>query len=239
MRLFVKEAEASTGQAGCIDLGGRRSFTVAEALVLDARFGPRFAATVAEAVCLELLPKKRFDGQITNIAKQAKAIRFGDSTSISISNFLKSPVFGPRPRLVRKGTAAAVAETAAAALVEHESARRVNLEMAAAAYDEALELDPLAEGRAKGAAAGDPLREGMIDLSAADAARVAELGLSLGFSPAQGGAPEQHSMFLDVHDDSTPPPPPRGQGARAARVRGGSRCRGKRAARPRRVHALE
>ena len=145
VRLFVKEAEASTGQAGCIDLGGRRSFTVAEALVLDARFGPRFAATVAEAVCLELLPKKRFDGQITNIAKQAKAIRFGDSTSISISNFLKSPVFGPRPRLVRKGTAAAVAETAAAALVEHESARRVNLEMAAAAYDEALELDPLAE----------------------------------------------------------------------------------------------
>jgi hypothetical protein len=52
---------------------------------------------------------------------------------------------------VRKGTAAAVAETAAAALVEHESARRVNLEMAAAAYDEALELDQLAE-----------VREGMI-----------------------------------------------------------------------------
>ena len=42
--------------------------------------------------------------------------------------------------------------------------------MAAAAFHKALELDPLAEGRAKGAAAGDPLREGMIDLSAADAA---------------------------------------------------------------------
>ena len=38
---------------------------------------------------------------------------------------------------------------------------------------------------------------------------MAELGLSLGFSPAQGGAPEQQSMFLNVHDDdSTPPPPP-------------------------------
>ena len=91
-----------------------------------------------------------------------------------------------------------MAETAAAALAEHEAARRVNLEMAAAAFDKALELDPLAEGRAKGAAAADPLREGMIDMSAAGAAWVAELGLSLGFPPAQGGAPEQHSVFLDV-----------------------------------------
>ena len=50
----------------------------------------------------------------------------------------------------------------------------------------------------------------MIDLSAADAARVPELGLSLGFSPTQGGAPEQHGVFLDVYDDdSTPPPPPK------------------------------
>ena len=45
----VKEAEASAGQTGCIDLGGKRAFTVAEALVLGAMFGPRFAATAAEA----------------------------------------------------------------------------------------------------------------------------------------------------------------------------------------------
>ena len=87
-------------------------------------------------------------------------------------------MFGPRPRLVRKGTAAAVAETAAAALVEHESARRVNLEMAAAAYDEALELDPLAEGRAKGAAAGDPLREGMIAHNMLDQAAIQQQQLA-------------------------------------------------------------
>jgi len=110
---------------------------------------------------------------------------------------------------VRKGTAAAVAETAAAALAEHEAARCVNPEMAAAAFDKALGLGPLAESRAKGAAAGDPLREGMIDLSAADAAWAAELGLSLGFSPAQRGAPEQDGVFLDVDDgSSTLPPPP-------------------------------
>ena len=115
-----------------------------------------------------------------------------------------------QPKPVRKGTAAAVAGAAAAALAEHEKARHVNLEMAAAAFDKALKLDPLAEGRAKGVAAGDPLHGGIIDLSAVDAAWVAGLGLSLGFSPAQGGAPEQHSMFLDVHDDDSTPPSPEG-----------------------------
>jgi len=82
---------------------------VAEALVLEAILCPRFAATVAEAVCLELLPKKRLDGKVFNGAKQAKATRFGDSTFISIRNFLKSPMFARQPKLVRKGTAAAVA----------------------------------------------------------------------------------------------------------------------------------
>ena len=47
----VKEAEASAGQAGCTNLGGKHTFKVAEAPVLEAVFGPRFAATVTEAVC--------------------------------------------------------------------------------------------------------------------------------------------------------------------------------------------
>ena len=135
-----------------------------------------------------------------------------------------------QPKLVRKATAAAVAETTAAALAEHEATRRANLEMSAAAFDKALGLDPLAEGRTKGAAAGDPLREGIIDLSAADAAWVAELGLSLGFSPAQGDAPEQHSVFLDVHDDNSTPPPvlasPPAAPRRATAERLKSRARG-------------
>ena len=49
-----------------------------------------------------------------------------------------------------KGTAAAVAETAAAALAGHEVARRVDLGTAAAAFDKTLEFDPLAEDHAKG-----------------------------------------------------------------------------------------
>ena len=205
----VKEAEASAGQAGGIDLGGKRAFTVAEALVPEAMFGPRFAATVAEAVCLEPLPMNRPDSKIPKVTKEAKAIRFDKTTSISITNYPKSPVFARQPKPVRKGTAAALAEAAAVPLSEHEAARRVGLEMAPAAFDRALELYPLAEGRAKGAAAGNHMREGMVDLSATDAARVAELGLSLGFSPAQGGVPKQGGVFLDADDgDSTPPPPP-------------------------------
>jgi hypothetical protein len=135
VKRVVKEAEASAGQAGCIDLGGKRTFTVAEALVLEAMFGPWFAATAAEAFCLGVLPKNRPGGKITNVTIEAKAIRFDKGTSISMSNFPKPPVFARQPAFVMKGTAAAVAETAAAALAEHEAARRVNPQMAAAAFD--------------------------------------------------------------------------------------------------------
>ena len=91
VQCVVKEAEAPAGQAGSVDLGGKRTFTVAEALVLEAVFGPRFAATVAEAVCLETLPENRPDSKIPKVAKEAKAMRLGKSTSISISNFLSRP----------------------------------------------------------------------------------------------------------------------------------------------------
>ena len=103
VKRVVKEAGASAGQAGCIDLGGKRTFTVAEALVLEAMLGPRFAATAAEAVCPELLPKKRLGGKISDVAKEAKSIRFGDSTSISITDFLKSPVFARQPGQCEEG----------------------------------------------------------------------------------------------------------------------------------------
>ena len=64
-------------------------------------------------------------------------MRLGNSTSISITNFPKSPVFARQPALVRKGNAAAVAGTTTEALAEHEAARRLNLEMAAVAFDNA------------------------------------------------------------------------------------------------------
>ena len=60
-------------------------------------------------------------------------------------------MFGKWPKLVRKGSPAALTEAAAAALAEHEAAWRVNPERAPAAFEKALELGPPAEGRAKGA----------------------------------------------------------------------------------------
>ena len=116
--------------------------------------------------------RKKTESGLFQQPKQAKVIRFGESTSISISNFPRSPVFARQPELARKSTAAAVAETAAAALADHEAARRVDLEMAAAAFDRALELYPLAEGRSKGAAAADPLRGGMIARNMLDQAAI-------------------------------------------------------------------
>ena len=177
VRSVFAEAEDRREALHDIGLGLPRTFAVCEAVLWSEFGGVSFAAQVATVVSREAR-STNLTSKIASIFKEAKDIRFGDSTSISISNFLKSPVLGPRPRLVRKGTAAAVAETAAAALVEHESARRVNLEMAAAAYDEALELDPLAEGRAKGAAAGDPLREGMIAHNMLDQAAIQQQQLA-------------------------------------------------------------
>ena len=147
------------GQPGAISLGTERVYTVAEALLWGALFSPSYTAYVAGVVCSRQGPVDH--GIIARLAKEARAIRLAHVTATSLKAFLLSPVFGKRPKLVRKGTAAVLAEAAAAALAEHQAARRVNHEVAPAAFDKALELDPLAEGRAKGAAAGDPLRGGM------------------------------------------------------------------------------
>ena len=80
---------------------------MAEALVLEAMFGPRFAATVAEAVCSGQGPVDH--GRIARLAKEARAIRLAHVTATSLKIFLLSPGFGKRPKLVRKGTSAALA----------------------------------------------------------------------------------------------------------------------------------
>ena len=77
-----------------------------------------------------------------------------------------------RGRSSSRRCSAAVAEAAAAALVGHEAARRVDPEMAATAFDKAFGLDPLAEGLAKGAAAGDPLRGSIIARNMPDQAAI-------------------------------------------------------------------
>ena len=46
---------------------------------------------------------------IARLAKEPRAIRLAHVTATSLKAFLLSPVFGKRPKLVRKGTAAALA----------------------------------------------------------------------------------------------------------------------------------
>ena len=96
------------------------------------------------------------------LAKEAKAIRFSHITAISIKKFLCSPMLGKRPKLVRIGSAAALAEASMAAAVEQAAARLADLERKAAFFDAAVVGDPLALGRAMAAPSGDPVREGMI-----------------------------------------------------------------------------
>ena len=95
-----------------INLGPKRSFTVAECALWAALCGPQFAAQVAAVVSLEEVPKGH--GKISVLAKDVAAIRYSNSTATSITNYLRSPVFGNRPKLVHKNTMAAAAEAAKA-----------------------------------------------------------------------------------------------------------------------------
>ena len=53
--------------------------------------------------------------QATTVAKGAMAIKYGNTTGYSIKKFLGSPFADKHPKLVRKGTKAAAAETAVTA----------------------------------------------------------------------------------------------------------------------------
>ena len=92
------------------NLGPKRSFTVAESLLWIELCGPQFATEVAAMVSLEEVSKG--NSKMAAVAKDAAAIRYGNSTATSITNYLSSPVFHKRPKLTNKGTKAAAAEAA-------------------------------------------------------------------------------------------------------------------------------
>ena len=72
---------------------------------------------VAAMVSLEELPKASL-AKLAASVKDAAAIRYGHSMATSIMYSLCSPVFGNRPKLVRKNTKAAAAEAAAKVAAE-------------------------------------------------------------------------------------------------------------------------
>ena len=112
-RVFI-EADCKHDTLNTIDLGAHRVYTVAEATLWASFGGVSFATQVATVVSREA-PATSFDKKISSLFKEAKAIKFSQSTPMSVLKFFQSSVFSPRPRVLRKGTAAAVAEAAAAA----------------------------------------------------------------------------------------------------------------------------
>ena len=90
-----------------MSMGTVRVCTVSEAVLWDALFGPRYTAHVAGVVCSGQGPVDH--GIIARLAKEARATRLAHVTATSLKVFLLSPVFGKQPKLVKKGTAAALA----------------------------------------------------------------------------------------------------------------------------------
>ena len=127
-RDFLLAAMASQGSASFVDDWGKRGLTVAEGICLAELFGPTYAGHIASAVLLEPGCARQLHGNMCILAKEAKAIRFTGSTAISIKKFLCSPMLGKRPKLVRIGSAAALAEESMAAAVEQAAARLADLE---------------------------------------------------------------------------------------------------------------
>ena len=88
----------------------KRTFTVAESILWTKLCGVQFATEVAATVSLEEISKGY--KKPAAVANDVAAIRYGNSTANSITNYLCSPVFCKLPKLVRKNTKAATVEAA-------------------------------------------------------------------------------------------------------------------------------
>ena len=96
------------------------------------------------------------------LAKEVAAIRYGHLTGPSITKFLKLPVAGKRPKLIRKGTKAAAAEEAAAAAEAEAAADIEKIKRLAAGFHAAALKNPWAAAIAGVQEPGDTLREGWL-----------------------------------------------------------------------------
>ena len=97
---------------------------MAEAICLEGLCGPGYAGHMAAAVLLEPGSARQLHENMCILAKEAKAIKFSAITAISVKKYLCSPMLGMRPKLVRKGSSAALAEASMAAAAEYEAACR-------------------------------------------------------------------------------------------------------------------
>ena len=116
VRASLQRAESNLSALNTVDFGPKRPFSVGECALWARLTGPRFAGQVAAAVSLVEAPANHC--KTYTVAKEVMAIRFGNSTSLSIEKFLEAPFAGKHPKLITKGTKAAAAAEAAVIAAE-------------------------------------------------------------------------------------------------------------------------
>jgi hypothetical protein len=156
VKAIFRIAESNLDALNTVDLGPKRPFSVGECALRARLTGPQLAAQVAAVASLVEAPANHHKS--TAVAKEAMAIKYGNTTGHSIKNFLEAPFAGKHPKPISKGTKAAAAE---AAVTAAEAIAVVNLEKAKrlAAKFEDLGGGALTMALAQEAEPGDPLRE--------------------------------------------------------------------------------
>ena len=119
---------SNLGTLNTVYLGPKRPFSVGECALWSRLTGPSFAAQVAAVVSLVEAPINF--GISAAVAKEVMAIKHGNKTSHSITEFPESPFAGEHPKPIQKGTDSAAAEasvTAAEAIaaLDVEEAKRL------------------------------------------------------------------------------------------------------------------
>jgi hypothetical protein len=113
VKAIFRTAKSNLDALSTVDLGPKRPFSVRECALWARLTGPRFAAQVAAVVGLVEAPANHYNA--TAVAKEAMAIKYGNTKGHWIKKFLEAPVAGKHPKPMRNGTKAAVAEAAVTA----------------------------------------------------------------------------------------------------------------------------
>jgi len=128
VKVIFRTAKSNLDALNTVDLGPKCPFRVGECALWARLTGPQFAAQVAAVVSLIEAPANHY--KATAVAKEAMAIKYGNTTGHSIDKFLESPFAGKHPKLISKGTKAAASEAAvpaaeAIAVADLEEAKRL------------------------------------------------------------------------------------------------------------------
>jgi hypothetical protein len=113
MKAIFRIAELNLDALNTVDLGPKRPFNVGGCALWARLTGPQLAAQVAAVASLVEAPANHY--KVTAVAKEVMAIKYGNTTSHSITKFLESPFAGRHPNLISKGAKAATAEAAVTA----------------------------------------------------------------------------------------------------------------------------